>query len=102
MIIGASVKKYRPRGGKMKYPIAIELGGDDKAWGVIVPDLPGCFSAADGGFDEAIEKSKEAIKLWIEVAIQRNEEIPTPSELKVMLQRGEFKGMYWALVDPES
>jgi predicted RNase H-like HicB family nuclease len=102
MIVGASVKKYRSRGGEMKYPIAIELGGDDAAWGVIVPDLPGCFSAADGGFDQAIEKAKEAIKLWIEFAIYCNEEIPAPSELKVMQQRKEFKGMHWALVDPES
>lgn len=64
MIAGTSVKKYRPRGGKMKYPIAIELGGDDKAWGVIVPDLLGCFSAADGGFDEAIEKAIDYLKDW--------------------------------------
>lgn len=39
MIGGASVKKYWPRGGKMKYPSAIEL-------------------AADGGFHEAIKKPK--------------------------------------------
>jgi len=101
MIGGASVKKYRPRGEKMKYPIAIELGGDDKAWGVIVPDLPSCFSAADD-CDEVIEKAKEAIKLWIELAINRNEEIPAPSKLKVMQQRKEFKGMRWTLVDPKS
>lgn len=24
----------------MKYPIAIEPGNDDQAWGVVVPDLP--------------------------------------------------------------
>jgi predicted RNase H-like HicB family nuclease len=83
----------------MRYPIAIELGGDDQVWGVIVPDLPGCFSAADGGFDEAIENAREAIKLWIEVAVSRNEKIPAPSELKVMQQRKEFNGISWALVD---
>lgn len=76
MIASSSAKKYRPRGGKMKYPIAIELGGDDKA--------------------------KEAIKLWIEFATYCNEEIPAPSELKTMQKRKEFKGMHWALVDPES
>lgn len=83
----------------MEYPIAIELGGDDQVWGVIVPDLPGCFSAADGGFDEAIENARAAIKLWIEVAVNRNKKIPAPSELKVMQQRNEFKGMSWAVVD---
>ena len=47
----------------MKYPIAIEMGGPKKTWGVVVPDLPGCFSAADSGIDEAIENAKEAIEL---------------------------------------
>jgi predicted RNase H-like HicB family nuclease len=99
MIAGASVKKYRSIGGKMKYPIAIELGGDEKAWGVIVPDLPGCFSADDDGLQQAIDKAKEAIKLWIEVAIDLNEEISPPSKLAALHQRVEFKGMSWALID---
>lgn len=37
----------------MKCPIAIEPGSDTTAWGVVVPDLPGCFSAADEGIDQA-------------------------------------------------
>lgn len=31
----------------MRYPVAIELGNDTTAWGVVVPDLPDCFSAGD-------------------------------------------------------
>lgn len=27
----------------MRYPIAIELGSDTATYGVVVPDLPGCF-----------------------------------------------------------
>lgn len=42
----------------MKYPIATESGDDKTAWGVVVPDLPGCFLAADSGIDEAIENAK--------------------------------------------
>jgi predicted RNase H-like HicB family nuclease len=57
----------------MKYPIAIEPGNDTNAWGVIVPDLPGCFSAADSGIDEAIDNAKEAIELWIEAALDDNQ-----------------------------
>ncbi|MBV5272223.1 MAG: type II toxin-antitoxin system HicB family antitoxin [Lamprocystis purpurea] len=30
----------------MRYPIVIEAGDDRNAFGVVVPDLPGCFSAA--------------------------------------------------------
>jgi predicted RNase H-like HicB family nuclease len=49
----------------MKYPIAIEPGDADHAYGVMVPDLPGCFSAGDT-LDEAIDNAKEAIELWLE------------------------------------
>jgi len=38
------------------HPIAIEPGSDTAAWGVVVPDLPGCFSAADEGIDQPIVK----------------------------------------------
>lgn len=31
----------------MRYPIVIEAGDDATAFGVVVPDLPGCFSAGD-------------------------------------------------------
>jgi predicted RNase H-like HicB family nuclease len=56
----------------MKYPIAIEPGSAKEAWGVVVPDLDGCFSAGDRSIDEAIENAKEAIELWIEVALDCN------------------------------
>ena len=49
----------------MRYPIAIELGDETHAYGVVVPDLPGCFSAGDT-LDEAISNAKEAMELWVE------------------------------------
>ncbi|CDM23458.1 type II toxin-antitoxin system HicB family antitoxin [Castellaniella defragrans] len=86
----------------MKYPIAIEPGNDTSAWGVVVPDLPGCFSAADNGIDEAIENAKEAISLWIEDAIAHKEAIPRPSSITDLQQSGEYDGWIWAIaeVDP--
>ena len=41
----------------MKYPIAIEPGDDKHAYGVVVPDLPGCFSAGDT-LDEAMDNAR--------------------------------------------
>jgi len=76
----------------MKYPIAIEMGGPKKTWGVVVPDLPGCFSAADFGIDEAIENAKEAIELWIEVALDQGMEIPRPSRINDPQKKKEYKG----------
>jgi predicted RNase H-like HicB family nuclease len=84
---------------EMKYPIAIEPGSQKDAWGVIVPDLPGCFSAADRGMDEAIDNAKEAIELWIEVALDENQQIPKPSSLRELQKRKEFKGWTWAIVE---
>ena len=86
----------------MKYPIAIEPGRDKLAWGVIVPDMPGCFSAADSGIDEAIENAKEAIELWIEAALDAGEDIPKPSPITNLQKKKEFKGYIWAIaqIDP--
>ena len=86
----------------MKYPIAIEMGGPKKSWGVVVPDLPGWFSAADSGIDEAIENAKEAIELWIEVALDQEMEIPRPSMITDLQKKKEYRGWIWAVaeVDP--
>lgn len=86
----------------MKYPIAIEIGSPKKSWGVAVPDLPGCFSAADSGIDEAIENAKEAIELWIEVALEKGMEVPKPSLITDLQKKKEFKGWIWAVaeIDP--
>ena len=86
----------------MKYPIAIEIGNSETAWGVLVPDLPGCFSAADSGIDEAIENAKQAIELWIETALDDGQSIPKPSAINDLQQNPEYKGWVWAIaeIDP--
>jgi predicted RNase H-like HicB family nuclease len=86
----------------MKYPIAIEPGDESRTWSVVVPDLPGCFSAADSGIDEAIENAKEAIELWIETALDAGENIPKPSGIGAFQKKREFKGWVWAIaeIDP--
>lgn len=85
----------------MRYPIAIEPGSDAQAWGVVVPDLPGCFSAGDT-LDEAIANASEAITLWIETAVDDGGEIPRPGEIARHRDNPEFDGWIWALaeVDP--
>ena len=83
----------------MKYPIAIEPGSDTQAWGVVVPDLPGCFSAADDGIDQAIENAKEAIEAWIEVAIDSGDAVPAPTSISVHQANPEYAGWIWAIVE---
>jgi len=75
------------------------MGSPKKTWGVVVPDLPGCFSAADSGIDEAIENAKEAIELWIEVALEKGMEVPKPSLITDLQKKKEFKSWIWAVAE---
>jgi predicted RNase H-like HicB family nuclease len=81
----------------MRFPIAIEPGDAQHTFGVVVPDLPGCFSAGDT-LDEAVDNAKEAIELWLETVIDDNGVIPEPSSLSDLQANPEFKGWVWALV----
>jgi predicted RNase H-like HicB family nuclease len=83
---------------KLKYPIAIEPGDGTTACGVVVPDLPGCFSGGDT-LDEAIDNSKEAIALWIETVLDDNGTIPAPGNLAEHVKNSEFSGWTWAVVE---
>ena len=82
----------------MRYPIAIEPGTDTEAFGVVVPDLPGCFSAGDT-MEEAMAKAEEAIAAWIETALDSGQDIPQPSSVEALRKRHkEWKTWVWAVV----
>ena len=82
----------------MRYPVAIEPGTDAAAWGVIVPDLPGCFSAGDT-LEEAMIQAEDAITAWIETALDDGQDIPAPSPIETLrTAHPEFEGWLWALV----
>jgi predicted RNase H-like HicB family nuclease len=82
----------------VKYPIAIEPGDDTHAFGVVVPDLPGCFSAGDT-LEEAIDNSKEAIVLWMETVVEDGLPVPEPSSMARLTADPEFSGWLWAVVE---
>jgi len=82
----------------MLYPIAVERGSDAEAYGVIVPDIPGCFSAGDT-FEEALENVKEAIAGHLEILAEDGEDIPLASEAVNFFDNEDYQGMVWAVVD---
>jgi len=82
----------------MKYPIAIEPGDDAHAFGVVVPDLPGCFSAGDT-LDEAIDNAREAIELWLEVVIDDGGAVPEPASFAAHQAKPDYAGWVWAVVE---
>ena len=96
----------------MYYPIAIEPGDDQHAFGVVVPDLPGCFSAGDSAGD-AMAQARDAILLHLEglqgegkAAFGQTRQ-PSPVDMHAahseLSAKADFKGWIWAIVeiDPE-
>lgn len=82
----------------MRYPVAIEAGDDSTAWSVVVPDLPGCFSAGDT-LEEALVQAEDAIITWIEATLDSGESIPAPSQIEALrAQHPELQDWIWALV----
>lgn len=82
----------------MRYPVAIELGDARHAYGVVVPDLPGCFSAGDT-MDEALANIQEAILLHLECLLDDSKAIPKPSAIEKLRRKRDLKNWTWAVVD---
>ncbi len=86
----------------MNYPIVIHK---DKSsdYGVIVPDLPGCFSAGSTT-DEALAMAKEAIELHLEGLIEEGLPVPPPGRMEDHKDKPEYRGGVWAVisVDPST
>jgi len=84
----------------MEYLVAIERGDADHAFGTVVPDLPGCFSAGDT-LEEALANTKEAIELQLETLLDAGD---VPSEPRPALERladPAYAGWIWAVVSIE-
>ncbi len=85
----------------MRYPIAIEPGDEKTTFGVVVPDLPGCFSAGDT-IDEALAGAEEAAAAWLDATLDAGGTIPEPSQIENLRRDPTYAG--WAFgviaVDP--
>ena len=81
----------------MKYPVVLHHD-NDSAYGVSVPDLPGCFSAGDT-FDEALQNVAEAIELHLEGLEDVGGDIPRASKIEEHLGDKDYAGGTWGFVD---
>ena len=81
----------------MRYPIAIEPGTDTTAFGVVVPDLPGCFSAGDT-LDEAVMGAEETAAAWIDAALDAGQAIPAPSSLETLRRNPTYGGWTFGVI----
>lgn len=80
----------------MRYPIFVELGDRKHAFGVVVPDLPGCFSAGDT-LDEALDNAREAVAAWLESQLDHGEGVPTPTAIDAHLK--DYNGWLPSIVE---
>lgn len=81
----------------MQYPIFIHKDKDSD-YGVIVPDLPGCFSAG-ATIEDAIKNAHEAVECHLEGLLLDNDPIPLKKPIEEHLDNPEFKGGLLAVVD---
>lgn len=82
----------------MKFAIAIEAGSKTEAFGVVVPDLPGCFSAGDT-VEEAFDNAREAIEAHCEALAESGQELPEAKGLAAWRADKEYRGWTWGIVD---
>ncbi|TNH07388.1 type II toxin-antitoxin system HicB family antitoxin [Testudinibacter sp. TR-2022] len=82
----------------MLYPIAIAIGDEKHAYGVVVPDVPGCFSAGDT-LEEAFMNAKEAITFHIEGMLEDGDEIPQPKPIEQHQQNTDFQDFILTFVE---
>mgnify|MGYP002783852894 FL=1 len=82
----------------MKFTIAIEPGTRRTAFGVVVPDLPGCFSAGDT-VEEAFDNVREAIELHCEMLAEDGQDLPEPRPMSDWQADREYAGWTWGIVD---
>ena len=81
----------------MRYPIAIEPGMETTAFGVIIPDLPGGFSAGDT-LDEALVGAEKAATAWIDAALDARSSIPPPSHFDSVRNTPAYAGWVFGMI----
>jgi predicted RNase H-like HicB family nuclease len=80
----------------MRYPVVIHHD-QGSAFGVTVPDIPGCFSAGDT-FEEALDNTLEAIELHLEGLADMGELVPKPSTVDDHKDNPDYAGGTWGFV----
>lgn len=78
----------------MKYPVVLHTD-DGENYGVIIPDVKGCFSAGEG-VEEALSNAQEAIENHFEILAEDNDPIPEPSRIQDHTSNPDYHGGVWA------
>ncbi|BAH76016.1 type II toxin-antitoxin system HicB family antitoxin [Solidesulfovibrio magneticus] len=77
----------------MHFPAAV-FSEKGKAYGVTLPDIPGCNTAGDT-LEEALANVQEAVELMLEDATEK----PVPSSVEHYKDDPVYQDVAWTLVD---
>ena len=83
----------------MRFPIVIHID-EGSAYGVTVPDLPGCFSGGDT-LEEALTASQEAILSHIKLLLMDGHAVPKRRPIEEHRSNEDYADGVWALVDAD-
>jgi predicted RNase H-like HicB family nuclease len=79
----------------MLYPVYVHVGDKKHAHGVVFPDFPGCFSAADH-WEDLPAMIQEAVEAHFG---GESESIPKPTPMEKLVKNPEYLGGVWMLVN---
>ena len=85
---------------RLNYPVVLQHGRSG-SYGVVVPDMPGCYSAGIT-IENSLINAKEAIQDRLEILLEDKKVIPKPSTVEDILALPEFCDNQVELVEVEA
>ena len=79
-----------------QYPVVIHKDSDS-AYGVTVPDLPGCFTAGDT-LEDVLKQAREAIEFHTECLLLDGDPIPEPKDIEFHRENSDYADGHWESV----
>ena len=74
----------------MKIFYALVLKDEDSAYGIVFPDIAGCFSAGDT-YDEAIRNARVGLQAHVESLCDNGRPVPEPRSLEMLMTDPEIR-----------
>lgn len=81
----------------MKFPVVLHKDADSD-YGVIIPDVPGCFSAGTT-VAEAFDNTQEALALHYEGLVADGAPLPRVQDIDAHLENPDYAGGIWGVVE---
>ena len=74
----------------MQTYFAFVLKDEDSAYGIVFPDIPGCFSAGDT-YDEAVGNASEGLQAHVESLRDNGKRVPEPRTFEALMRDPEAR-----------